>query len=146
MQLMENNYEDALLLKLPPNARDVAEHLFTFRPLHELLILWLDNEPDFELLTERHVASQHWEAILNATLLAKMTYICDNPKFNQEEVLFLLKIACASAGLPLKAYTLAEVVELSKEDLPIFHDWLKRFAHRLKTTHQKNASLRISPP
>jgi hypothetical protein len=49
----------------------------------------------------------------------------------------LLKIACASADLPLKAYNLAEVMELSKDELPIFHNWFKRFAQLLKTAHQK---------
>ena len=137
MQLIENNYENALLLKLPPNARDIAEHLLTLKPLHELLIMWQESTPDIELLSEHRVASHHWEAIIKATLLAKTTYFFENPNFSKDEILYLLKIACASADLPLKAYNLAEVMDLSKDEMPIFHQWLKRFAELLKKTHQK---------
>lgn len=137
MQLIENGYENALLLKLPPNARDIAERFLTFKPLHELLIMWQENRPDLELLNEHRVANQHWEAILKATLLAKTTYFLENANFNEAEILYLLKIACASAGLPLKAYNLTEVMALSKDEMPIFHNWVKRFAQRLKIAHQK---------
>ncbi len=137
MQLIENNYENASLLKLPPNARDIAEHLLTFKPLHELLMMWQENRPDLDLLSEHRVANQHWEGILKAALLAKTTYFFENANFSEDEVLYLLKIACASADLPLKAYTLAEVMDLSKDEMPIFHNWLKRFAQLLKTAHQK---------
>ncbi|WP_019557341.1 hypothetical protein [Thiomicrorhabdus arctica] len=140
MQLIENNYENALLLKLPPNARDIAEHFLTFKPLHELLIMWQENKPDLNLLSEHRVAEQHWEGILKATLLAKTTYFFQNANFNEDEVLYLLKIACASADLPLKAYNLAEVMDLSKDEMPVFHLWLKHYTQRLKTAHQRRAS------
>lgn len=137
MQLIENDYENALLLKLPPNARDIAEHFLTFKPLHELLTMWQENTPDLELLTEHRVTNQYWEAILKATLLAKTTYFFENPNFSEDEILYLLKIACASADLPLKAYSLAEVMDLSKDEMPIFHNWLKHFTQLLKIAHQK---------
>ncbi len=137
MQLIENNYENALLLRLPPNARDISEHFLTFKPLHLLLMMWQENTPDLELLSEHRVASEHWEAILKAALLAKTTYFFENSNFSKEETLYLLKIACSSADLPLKAYNLAEVMDLSKDEMPILHNWLKRFAQLLKQAHQK---------
>jgi hypothetical protein len=90
MQLIENNYENASLLKLPPNARDIAEHLLTLKPLHELLMMWQENSPDLELLSEHRVANQHWEAILKAALLAKITYFFENTNFSEDEVLYFI--------------------------------------------------------
>jgi hypothetical protein len=140
MQLIENKYETALLMKLPPNARDIAEHLLTVKPLDVLLTMWLQNEPDLNLLSQHHVTSLLWEDILKATILAKITYFFENPNFSEEEILYLLKAACASAGYPLKAYSLAEVIEMSENEMPIFHQWLLQFSHLLKQVHQQRGS------
>ncbi len=136
MQLIENKYETALLLQLPPNARDIAEYLLTVKPLGVLLTMWQENIPDVDLLSQHHVASTLWEAILKATILAKITYFFENPNFNEAEILYLLKAACASAGMPLKAYSLGEVIEMSQKEMPIFHQWLVGFARLLKQAHQ----------
>lgn len=132
MQLFENRYENALLLKLPPKARDLAENLLALKPLNELLELSQKNKPDTELLATHGVPHEYWQPILNATILAKTTSFLANSNFNQEEVLYLIKAATASAGMPLNKYTLRDVIELSKADLPILNLWLKEFAKLLK--------------
>ena len=137
MQLIENKYETALLLQLAPNARDIAEYLLTVKPLDVLLTMWQENVPDVDLLTQHHVASKHWEGILKAAILAKITYFFENPNFSEEEILYLLKAACACAALPLKAYSLGEVIEMSKNEMPIFHQWLVGFARLLKQVHRQ---------
>ena len=136
MQLIENKYETALLRQLPPHARDIAEHLLTIKPLHVLLTLWQENTPDIELLNKHHVPIEYWSDILNATILAKTTYFFENSNFSEKEILYLLKVACASAGMPLKAYSLKEIIEMSKHEMPVFHEWLIGFAQLLKQAHQ----------
>ena len=88
--------------------------------------------PDKDLLHRHHVPESFWEEILNATLLAKATYFLTNPNFTKEELLYLMKAACSSIKLPLNAYSVKEVIEMSQEDYPIFSDWLTHFAKQLK--------------
>jgi hypothetical protein len=110
--------------------------LLTVKPLDVLLTMWLQNEPDLNWLSQHHVANILWEDILKGTILAKITYFFENPNFNEAEVLYLLKAACASAEYPLKVYSLAEVIEMSELEMPVFHQWLLHFAHLLKQVHQ----------
>jgi len=132
MHLIENKYETAGLLKLPPHARDIAEHLLTITPLHELLLIWQDGTPNKDLLHRHHVPESLWEEIINATLLAKTTYFLPNPNFTKEELLYLMKAACSSIKLPLNAYSVKEVIEMSQEGYPVFNSWLTSFAKQLK--------------
>ncbi|BCN92324.1 hypothetical protein THMIRHAM_01090 [Thiomicrorhabdus immobilis] len=132
MHLIENKYETAGLLKLPPHARDIAEHLLTLTPLNELLLMWQADEPNQDLLHEHRVPEKLWPEIINATLLAKTTYFLPNPNFTKEELLYLMKAACSSIGLPLNLYSVKEVIEMSREEYPIFSEWLKTFANLLK--------------
>ncbi|WP_029406507.1 hypothetical protein [Thiomicrorhabdus sp. Milos-T2] len=132
MHLLENKYETAGLLKLPPHARDIAEHLLTLTPLNQLLLMQQANDPDTALLNEHHVPITLWPDILNATLLAKTTYFLPNPNFNKEELLYLMKAACSSIGLPLNVYSVKEVIEMSAEEYPVFSEWLNTFAKQLK--------------
>ena len=132
MHLIENKYETAGLLKLPPHARDIAEHLLTITPLHELLLIWKDGTPNKDLLHQHHVPESFWGEILNATLLAKTTYFLPNPNFTKEELLYLMKAACSSIKRPLNTYSVKEVIEMSQEDYPVFSSWLTNFAKQLK--------------
>ena len=132
MNLIENKYETAGLWKLPPHARDVAEELLTVTPLDELLVIWQEQKPDHKLLQRFHAPVTLWPDILNATLLAKTTYFILNPDFTRQELLYLMKIACASVNRPLDTYSIKEVIEMSQEDYPIFVDWLTEFASQLK--------------
>jgi len=132
MHLIENNYEKTALLQLAPHARDVAEQILTVTPLNELLQLWLSKEPDTTLLTLHKVPIGMWSEIVDAALLAKVTYFLPNERFDKEEVLYLIKIACLSINKPLSAFTIKEVIELTKEDYPVFSHWLTDFAFLLK--------------
>jgi len=133
MHLIENKYETAGLQNLPPHARDVADQLLTVTPLSELLTIWQDNTPNSELLQEHKAPEQLWPDIVNAALLAKVTYFLPNENFTKEELLYLMKAGCASIKLPLNVYSIKEVVEMSENDYPVFSQWLTDFAKHLKT-------------
>lgn len=132
MQSLEYRYEKTLLLKLPPKARDIAEELLKTQSLAELLVMWQTNTVDSKLLVEFQVTSEHSYAILNAAILAKTTYFLANPNFSQKEALYLIKAASASAGLSLKKHDLKEVIQLSRIEFPVLHEWLLDFYPLLK--------------
>ncbi len=134
MQLLENNYEKKLLLQLPPKARDVAETLLSSYSLAELLALWQQDQPDEKSLQRKQeIEVKDWYPILNAVILAKTTYFFINPDFTQDEVLYLIKAACASAGFPLTQYSLSEAIRLSEADFPVLNEWLVSMAKTLKS-------------
>lgn len=132
MHLIENEFEQKLLHELPPHARDIGLDLLSTKSLGELLLMLGENSADKELLSVKKVPANLWEPILRATLLAKATYFLPNPKLSQEEVLFLIKAACMSAGYPLTGYSLADIIELSEEQMPVFHRWLLQLTKNLK--------------
>lgn len=132
MQLMENDYEQKLMQSLPPHARDIAEDLLNATSLKSLIAMLETNTPDKSLLSPKNVPSHLWQPILKATLLAKCTYFLANEKFTSEELLFLIKTACRSAGYPLGDYQLKEVLALSKNEMPVFYHWLIRFTQCLQ--------------
>lgn len=139
MQLMENNYEQKLMQALPPHARDVADDLLNATSLKSLLSMLATNVPDKTLLSPKNVPGSLWLPILKATLLAKCTYFLPNERFTSEEVLFLMKTACMSAGYPLGEYQLREIMALSKNDMPVFHHWLIQFTQRLQANKTTKA-------
>ena len=140
MQLLENKYEKAGLLLLPPNARDVAEHLLTVMPLEKLLQMQQENQPDINLLKDFNVPKTLWLDILNATLLAKSTYFIINPKLCTEEIMYLMKVACNSIDRPLNIYSIKEVIEMSRDDYPIFTEWLAELGRLLKSKALKTTN------
>lgn len=129
--MIENDYEDKKLLDLPPNARDIALDFLGTRSLGQLLRMLHQNDPNMKILSEKHVAKNLWKPILEATILAKTTYFIPNPSFDQEQMSFLLKSACLAAGYPLSVYSLAEVLQITRKEMPIFHEWLSDFAEEL---------------
>jgi len=132
MHLIENKYENAGLLKLPPNARDVADQLLTTTPLSELLLMLEAQSPNLEQLDQHNVPEALWDDILKATLLAKTTYFLPNEMFSKEEILYLIKAACLSINLPLHIYSIKDVIDMSQEEYPVFTDWLKGFTKDLR--------------
>lgn len=132
MHLLENRFENAGLMRLAPNARDVAEQLLILQSLESLLTMLQENQADKALLAECHVADTHWPDIVKAALLAKTTYFVINPDFSTEEILFLMKAACISIDRPLEAYTIKEIIKMSQTDYPIFSQWLSDLAQLLK--------------
>ncbi len=133
MQSLEDRYEKTLLLKLSPKARDVAVTLLKTKSLAELLTMWQENTIDALLLGEFQVSEEHSYAILNAAILAKTTCFLANPNFTQEETLYLIKAASASAGLSLKKHALKDVIQLSRVDFPVLHEWLLDFSVLIKS-------------
>ena len=132
MHLIENTYETAGLLLLPPHARDIAQHLLTVTPLSELLLMWQNQKPNHELLIRHKVPVEFWEKIIDATLLAKTTYFLPNKTFNRDEVLYLIKAGCLAIKMPLDTYSVKDVIDAKSEDYPIFADWLKQFTKLLQ--------------
>lgn len=131
MQLTENRYENKLLLDLPPNARDIAEEFLSETNLTELLRMQAENEPDMDLLKQHHVSAKLWQNILQATLLAKTTYFLPSPTLEQQELLYLVKVACKNAGFSLTKTPLPEIIEKTSFEMPVLHDWLKNMAQLL---------------
>lgn len=141
MQLLENNFENGAIQQLPPNARDLAEHLLTITPLEKLLTMQQEDKPDKRLLSEFNVPKKHWIDILNATILAKTTYFVVNPNFSADEILYLMKAACLSINRPLNVYSVKDVIEMSQEDYPIFTNWLTKLAKQLKNKTKQNQNI-----
>lgn len=132
MHLIENKYETAGLLLLPPHARDIAEHLLTITPLSELLLMQHNQKPNHELLLRHKVPVEFWEEIIDATLLAKATYFLPNEKFSRDEILYLIKVGCLAVKMPLDTYSIKDVIDEKGEDYPIFIDWLKTLTKLLQ--------------
>lgn len=132
MHLIENEFEQKLLHELPPHARDIGLDLVSTRSLGELLVMLGENQVDKELLSVKRVPSSLWEPILRAALLAKTTYFLPNPELSREEILFLIKAACMSAGYPLSEYSLADLIELTEDEMPVFHRWLLQLTKNLQ--------------
>jgi len=139
MELIENKYETAGLLMLPPHARDVAEHLLTITPLDKLVAMQQTLEPDQKLLKRFKAPESLWKDILNAALLAKATYFFVNPDFSKEELLYLMKAACLGIDKPLNVYSVKEVIEISGEDYPVLTEWLTEMAMQLKKLTKNSA-------
>ena len=139
MELIENKYETAGLLMLPPHARDVAEHLLTITPLDKLLTMQQNLEPDRQLLKRFNAPEALWKDIVNATLLAKATYFFINPDFSKEELLYLMKAACLGVDRSLSVYSVKDVIEMSTEDYPVLTDWLTQMAMQLKNVTKNSA-------
>lgn len=134
MQLIEKTYEKKALLDLPPNVRDLAEDLLSRYSLAQLLSLQAQKEPpEFEktLLKEYNTLSRYWLPVLQATLLAKATYFLPNQEMNQNQILYLIKLACTNAGYPLGIYSLADIIEITKNDMRVLSEWLKHMGNLL---------------
>lgn len=129
--MIENDYEDTLLLELPPHARDIALDFLSTRSLGQLLRMLHQNEPITAILSKKRVMKSLWKPILKAAVLAKTTYFIPNPEFSQKQMLFLLKSACLAADYPLSVYSLPEVMQITEKKMPIFHEWLSTFAEEL---------------
>lgn len=134
MQLTEQTYEKQALLDLPPNARDLAEELLSRESLTQLLSLQAQKHPpEFgqKQLAEHHVHLRYWLPILQATLLAKATSFVPSKEMTQAQILYLTKLACANAGFPLGLYSLADVIEMSKNSMTALSEWLTNMRNLL---------------
>lgn len=127
MNLIENDYEKALMFQLSPNARDLAEYLFSTYSLKRLLEMLYKKGISEQDLKHHHLSESMTPQILYATLLAKTTYFLPNPKMKKEECGYLITLACAVAGYSLKEYTLTEIIIASQKEMPIFSQWLVDF-------------------
>lgn len=126
MELLENDYEQKLLMDLPPNARDLAQEMLSTRSLGDLLLLRENAEPDKEILASKHVLERYWSDLINATILAKTTYFLPNSKFSQDEVFFLIKVAASTVNYPIEQTSLKEFIEFAKaKDMLILANWLE---------------------
>lgn len=132
MELLESDYEQKLLLELPPHARDLASELLSTRSLGELLSLREQQEPDKALLATKRVPERNWYELMNAAVLAKTTYFLPNPKFSQEEIYYLIKVASTCIHYPLKQGNLKDLIEFSEtQDMPVLTNWLRNFSKLL---------------
>jgi hypothetical protein len=132
MNLVENKYEDKLLMDLPPNARDIALDLFARTPLGKLLQDLQMIKPNTELLAEHKVAESYWKPILQAATLAKITYFLPNGKYSQEEILYLLKVVCLCVDYPQKNISFYGVAFFIKTDMPTLHNWLNELSKLMR--------------
>ncbi len=136
MELIENEFEHTLIQRLPPHARDAAELLFSTYSLRQMLDMFYHQGLPEALLEEFHLKSTQSLSILNACLLAKITYFLPNPKMTKEECAYLIRLGCQVAGYPLEKYKISEIIIAAKDDLPTFTQWLTVFEKLyLKSTH-----------
>ena len=127
MNLIENDFETALMQELPPNARDLAEHLFSTYSLQKLLKMIYETGISEGDLKYHHIPSKLGPSILNAALLAKITYFLPNAKMTKAECEYLITLACAAAGYPLKDYNIKEVLTAIQSQMPVLFKWLLTF-------------------
>jgi hypothetical protein len=127
VDLIENEFEKALILRLSPNARDLAEYLFSTQPLKTLLEMRYKTGLQPELTEQYHLSERQALPLLNALLLAKATYFLPNPKFAASDYRYLIQLACESAGFDLNSTSVPEILASIKGELPIFHQWLSTF-------------------
>ncbi len=139
MKPIENTFEEALILALPPVAQRVAYELFSTWSLPKLMAAWLNDEPDEALLKSEGCPARFWPDILRATFVARTTYFQPDPALTPEEANYLVRLACAHLGYPLNQYPLMEVLGASRQDYPVFHDWLSGF---VKLLHGERAEVR----
>lgn len=132
MELLENDYEQKLLMDLPPNARDLAQELLSTRSLGELLSLRESAEIDKDLLASKRVSERYWSDLINAAILAKSTYFLPNPKFSQDEIYFLIRTASSTINYPIKQSALKDLIEFTKtKEMLVFANWLEQFSELL---------------
>ncbi|WP_024850090.1 hypothetical protein [Hydrogenovibrio kuenenii] len=132
MELLENDYEQKLLMDLPPNARDLAQELLSTRSLGELLSLRESANADKDLLASKHVSERYWSDLINAAILAKSTYFLPNPKFSQDEIYFLIRAASSTINYPIKQSALKDLINFAKtKEMPVLAKWLEQFSDLL---------------
>lgn len=132
MNLIENKYEEKLLMSLPPNARDIALDLFARTPLSKLLQDLLVIKPDTVRLAQHNVNEHEWKPILQAATLAKITYFLPDGKYSQKEILYLLKVVCLCIDYPQPKISFYAVASLVKHDMPTLYDWLNNLSKLMR--------------
>lgn len=132
MSLTQKKHETFLLQELPPHARDIAEFLFNGKPLVFFLQQRQTPQIDTQLLDSKKVPHKLWADIIEASLLAKLTYIDIHPGLTRQEVLFLLRKACELLKTPLSDYSLEDVLLEHQERMPKFARWVRLIASQLK--------------
>jgi len=126
MPLHEQNYEIALIKELPPNAQDVALHLFATHPLDWFFIQMQTPQIDDYIMKDKKVSHKFWPEIIQAATLAKLTYIQPNAGFNAQQLKFLLSKACEIIGRPLNHYSIKSTMLEMSSSMPRFSHWLKQ--------------------
>lgn len=125
-----HRYEDQLIRRLPPNAQHVAELLLSQTSLAELLVIRDAQQIDLLLLAQNNVPVGLWSDIVQAALLARITYFDPSPLLDQEKILLLVKLAIETIGFSLTT-PLPQVVTAVKDHYPRLTAWLVSMAQLL---------------
>ncbi len=129
MKPIENVYEEALLHQLAPVAQKGAEEVFSTWTLSQMLESKLKRTTPKAFLRYREIAPAYWPEMLDAALIAKLTYIRpDNPQLDREARTWLISVASILIGMPIRTYTLAEIVQGTRIKYPVLSQWLVKMA------------------
>lgn len=129
--MIQHRFERSLLNLLPPNARKVADNLLTEYCLMGLLRLYEDGFIEKNLLQQHQVDERLWADILQASLLAKLTYFEASDLLTREQVYFLIETALKVLFYEVN-YPLAQVFVETKRQHPFFARWLVAMAKRVR--------------
>lgn len=132
MPLNDKNYENHYLQELPPHARDIAQFLYNGKPLVFFIQQWTQPNPDKELMDQKKVPHALWNDIIEAAFLAKLTYIQPNDKFNKDQLLFLIHTSCQIVKMPLNEYSMDEIIETYRDQMPKYCKWLLEMMVKLR--------------
>lgn len=138
MSVIEKKHETYLLQELPPHARDIADFLFNSKTLTFFLQQWQQPNTDKELLAAKKVPEALWPQIIEAGLLAKLTFMEPQPGLTSEQLLFLIHISCRLVKMPLSQYSLEEVVHSYQENMPRYTKWLIQMTQTLRQSKNKS--------
>jgi len=138
MALSEKKYERHLLQELPPNARDVAEFLFSNKPLLFFLKQQATAKVDHALLEQSKVSPKLWPEIIQAALLAKITYFEPNPNLTAEQLEFLMEKACDLVNMPMQQLSVEQIIELTHNNMTWFAKWLHQMSAQRKKLTQRS--------
>jgi hypothetical protein len=129
MKPIENDYEEGLFHTLAPIAQKGAEEVFATWTLSQMLESWLNNEVPVDFLRYRSIPPRFWPDMLKAALVAKVSYIRpDNPQLDKAARTWLIALAATLIGMPMKDYTLPEIVQSIRIKYPVLSAWMVKMA------------------
>ncbi|SIN68060.1 hypothetical protein SAMN05443662_0005 [Sulfurivirga caldicuralii] len=133
MKPIENDYEEALFHTLAPIAQKGAEEVFATWTLSQMLESWFEDKTPEEFLKRAGIPPRFWHNMLRAALVAKVSYIRpDNPQLDKAARTWLIALASTLISMPMKDYTLPEIVQRIRIKYPVLSEWMVKMATGIK--------------
>lgn len=123
-----HSVEAGFMDKLPFTHRDAALDLLKFSRLKQLVDMRLTQPSQF-LQDRFSLTPEHWNEVLNAVILTKLSYFTISPSYPNAYINKLLEIAAYALSLP--GGSIGEMFSITEKEYPFFARWLKS-AHDVK--------------